>query len=330
MTGKYDIILYNNKLHYQLTVKRNITVLRGDSASGKSELLRLLGTYKGNPTSSGITLMCDRECDVLNEGNWKLYTSAYQGHIFFIDEGNAFLRTKEFADTVRGADNYFVIVSREKLSQLPYSIDEIYGLREGDRAGKYHNLKRVYNEMYRIYGALPDSANVPEIIVTEDSNSGNEFFGILFPGRCISANGKSNIKRVVVQHKGQKILAVVDGAAFGPEIQGCMELVSGLGAGQGAISIFAPESFEYLILQSGVLEVPASVVEETWEYADSVRFFSWEEFYTHYLSDVTRNGIGQYSKHRLGDFYKTAGNVDRISKMLPEFIRDILERKQVG
>ena len=42
MKGKYDIVLYNNKVHYYLTVERNITVLRGDSASGKSELIRLL------------------------------------------------------------------------------------------------------------------------------------------------------------------------------------------------------------------------------------------------------------------------------------------------
>lgn len=32
MKGRYDIVLYNNKVHYSLTVKRNITVLRGDSA----------------------------------------------------------------------------------------------------------------------------------------------------------------------------------------------------------------------------------------------------------------------------------------------------------
>ena len=42
MTGRYEIVLYDNKICYRLDVKRNITVLRGDSASGKSELFVFL------------------------------------------------------------------------------------------------------------------------------------------------------------------------------------------------------------------------------------------------------------------------------------------------
>lgn len=323
MVGRYDIVLFNNKVHYRLTIRRNITVLRGDSASGKSELIRLLGTYNSSPSSSGITLLSERKCTVLTEENWGLFTEAYRNHIFFIDEGNGFLKTKEFADTVKGADNYFVIISREKLSQLPYSVDEIYGLREGEGTGKYHNPKRVYNEMYRIFGRLPDPVDAPELVVTEDSNSGNEFFRILFPDKCISSYGKSNIKKVIAQHPDQPVLAVVDGAAFGPEMQDCMDMISVTG---GRISLFAPESFEYLILKSGVIEVPKAITEETWEYADSVRYFSWEEFYTRYLSDSARNGVKQYSKGRLGEYYKNAGTVEKICDVLPECIRDLVRR----
>ena len=48
MTGKYEIEIYNNRVHYFLTVKRNITILEGDSATGKSELLRLIESYEEN------------------------------------------------------------------------------------------------------------------------------------------------------------------------------------------------------------------------------------------------------------------------------------------
>ena len=44
MTGKYDIEIYNKRVHYHLTVKRNITVIQGDSATGKTELLRMMRT----------------------------------------------------------------------------------------------------------------------------------------------------------------------------------------------------------------------------------------------------------------------------------------------
>ena len=90
------------------------------------------------------------------------------------------------------------------------------------------------------------------------------------------------------------------------------------------ISIFAPESFEYLILKSGIVEVPKTVTDETWDHADSVKFFSWEEFYTYYLADVTRNGIKQYSKRKLGDYFKTAGSIESICKALPECIKGLI------
>lgn len=318
MTGKYDIVLYNNKIHYRMTVRRNITVLRGDSATGKSELIRLLTIQNSNPRSSGITLICDRPCMVLNEGNWELLLGSFTERIFFIDEGNAFLRTKEFADAVRGADNYFVIVSRESLPQLPYSVDEIYGLREGKDSGRYREPKRVYNEMYRIYGDIQTKVRQPELVITEDSNSGNEFFQLLFPDRCVSSQGKSNIKRLLLEYRNQAVLAVVDGAAFGPEMQACMELMGSFGS---RLSLFAPESFEYLILESGLIEVPKAILEETWNYADSARYFSWEEYYTAYLSNITRNEVYQYSKRRLNNFFKTLGSVERISRVLPESIQ---------
>ena len=322
MTGKFQIVLYNNKVHYRLTVERNLTILRGDSATGKSELIRLLTVYNGNPRSSGITLICEKECTVLNEGNWQLFLQTYCNRIFFIDEGNAFLRTKEFADTVSGSDNYFVIISRESLPQLPYSVDEIYGLKEGKDAGRYREPKRVYNEMYRIYGSFLGLRALPDLVITEDSNSGNEFFQILFPGRCISSQGKSNIKRLLLAHANQTVLAVVDGAAFGPEMQDCTEIVRAYGH---SMSIFAPESFEYLILQSGLIEVPKAVLTETWNYADSIKYFSWEEFYTSYLSGTTQNQVYQYSKRKLNNFYKTIGSIDRIVNTFPESIKSWLE-----
>ena len=322
MTGKYQIVLYNNKIQYRLSVERNLTLLRGDSATGKSELIRLLTQYNGNPHSSGITLICDKECTVLNEGNWQLFLQTYRGRIFFIDEGNAFLRTQEFADEVKCSDNYFVIISRESLPQLPYSVDEIFGLQEGKEAGRYREPKRFYNEMYRIYGSSFVLRTMPDLIITEDSNSGNEFFQILFPGKCISSQGKSNIKRLLLAHANQSVLAVVDGAAFGPEMQDCMEIVRAYGH---SMSIFAPESFEYLILQSGLIEVPKAVLTETWNYADSIKYFSWEEFYTSYLSGTTQNQVYQYSKRKLNNFYKTIGSIDKIVNTFPESIKSWLE-----
>lgn len=66
----------------------------------------------------------------------------------FIDEENQFIRQQEFAELVKASDNYFVIITRENLYNLPYSVEEIYGLYS---SGKYQNTKQIYQEMYHIY-----------------------------------------------------------------------------------------------------------------------------------------------------------------------------------
>ena len=63
-----------------------------------------------------------------------------------------------------------MIVTRENLPNLPYSVEEIYGIHA---SGRYHDLKRTYNELYHIYSPEALSGKVePEVVVVEDSNAG--------------------------------------------------------------------------------------------------------------------------------------------------------------
>ena len=36
MKGKYNIFVQNNRLRYDFVISRNITIIRGDSATGKT------------------------------------------------------------------------------------------------------------------------------------------------------------------------------------------------------------------------------------------------------------------------------------------------------
>ena len=319
MTGKYEIEVYNNRVHYFLTVKRNITILQGNSATGKTELIRLIQEHEANGQSSGVTLICDAKCTVLTMVDWELRLKALSGHIVFIDETAAFLRSKRFAELVRGSDNYFVIVSRDDLNQLPYSVDEIYGLKNVSESQKYKSYKKIYNEMFKLYNFDFSKSFVPEIVVTEDSNSGYEFFCIIYPDKCVSALGKSNVYETIRKAEEKSGLIIVDGAAFGPQIG---KLVRYLETSKADFCIYAPESFEYLILKSGLLNVPNDVVEETYMFADSCMYMSWEEFFTKYLSDITRNTMYQYGKGKLAPAYKNEGAIERIKAVIPELVRE--------
>ena len=42
MKGSHDIIVQNNRIQYKFSIRRNLTILRGNSATGKSTLIDLI------------------------------------------------------------------------------------------------------------------------------------------------------------------------------------------------------------------------------------------------------------------------------------------------
>lgn len=317
MTGKYEIEIYNNKVHYFLTIKRNITILQGNSATGKTELIRLISDHEENGASSGITVKCDVRCTVLTSVDWELRLKSLEKNIIFIDETASFLKTKKFAECVHGSDNYFVIITRDDLSQLPYSVEEIYGLRNEE--SKYRQYKRVYNEMYNLYNVTPMKKADPDVVICEDSNAGYEFFDIAYNGKCISAGGKSKVyKTIRTESNAHELLVIVDGAAFGSEMN---KIHQYLRMGRVRCTLYAPESFEYLILRSGLIDIPGDVTEETWNHADSTEYLSWEEFYTAYLIQVAKGSQYRYKKNKLNEYYMSGIALQRILLSMPELIQ---------
>ena len=148
MKGKHKIVVKNNRLQYEFVIKRNITIIQGDSATGKTTLINMLRQAENLGESSGIDVISDVPCKILEGSNWKIILENSVGNIFFTDEENSFVNTEEFASVVKESDNYFVLITRENLYNLPYSVDEIYGLYE---SGKYNDTRKVYQQMYHIY-----------------------------------------------------------------------------------------------------------------------------------------------------------------------------------
>lgn len=148
MKGKHLVTIKNNVLRYQFEIRRNITIIKGDSATGKTTLIDMVREYFENGEQSGVSLQCDKTCIVLEGHQWKVLLENIHDSIVFIDEGNLFITTDEFSSAVKKSDNYYVIVTREGLPNLPYSVDEIYGIKS---SGKYGTLQQTYQEFYRIY-----------------------------------------------------------------------------------------------------------------------------------------------------------------------------------
>lgn len=301
MKGKYSVFVQNNRLRYEFTISRNITIIRGDSATGKTTLLDLLNAYDRDGDSSGVLVKCDVPCVVIGGQRWEENLQFIHNSIVFIDECNRFIKSEDFAVRVKESDNYFVIVTRDDLPNLPYSVKEIYGIRE---SGKYAGLKQVYNEFYCLYGDV-DMLELEQesLVIAEDSNAGFEFFSGLCDEKveCISANGKSNVFKALQEHREERVLVIADGAAFGCEMEKVMQLIK-IGR---RIVLYLPESFEWLILNAGIFDDSElkAILNAPSEYVDSKEFFSWERFFTDLLVKKSRGTYLQYNKRSLNKAY---------------------------
>ncbi len=46
MNGKHKVIISNRNFHYEFEIKRNITIVQGDSATGKTTLIDMIRQYE--------------------------------------------------------------------------------------------------------------------------------------------------------------------------------------------------------------------------------------------------------------------------------------------
>lgn len=323
MTGSIEIRVENRNIVYAFTLRRNITVIRGNSATGKTTLIQMLAAYESSGEASGIRLHCEKDCVVLNDVRWKENLSGIRDSIVFIDEDYRFVRSQEFAEQIRNTDNYYVIVTRDNLYNLPYSVTEIYGIHA---SGRYLNLKKTYNELYPIYGSFPvPEGNIDQsCVVVEDSNAGYDFFSNVVGSKheCISAGGKTRIYKTLMDQKEHFCLIIADGAAFGPEMERFYEMIL---AGY-QIALYLPESFEWLILKSGLIDGNRirRILEHPEDYIDSKKYFSWERFFSSLLVKETEGTYLKYTKAKLNVAYLDPTACGKILDVLPEAVKNFI------
>lgn len=314
MKGKYSVRVENRNVRFDFEIERNITIIRGNSGTGKTTLVDLVMDYQLQGSASGVSLICSRECVTMSSlGNrWQQFLDSTHGSIVFIDEGEQYVRTKEFASYIKNTDNYYVISTRDNLYDIPYSVDSIYELKT---SGKYGKLKKVYNRLKRVYTVHHRNAfSLYSDVVVEDSNSGYQFFQRVCEwnkANCRTAGGKSKIFTLIKKLDSKAALVVADGAAFGPEMTNVYEFCK-----LKEITLFLPESFEWMILRSGIIKGSElkDILERPYDFIESKKFFSWETFFTKKLIDMTKEREYAYSKKKLPEYYMSERSVKRIMK----------------
>ena len=316
MNGRHEIIVENRRIRYRFSVSRNITILKGDSATGKTTMIEMIEAYQQYGEDSGVTIRSDVPCVTVSQQYWEIELRKHHRSVIFIDEGASFVRSKEFAQTIEHSDNYFVIATRNPLFELPYSTKEVYGIKNTS-GNRYQGTKRIYAEFYPLNEDLSNPDGMPDLVVIEDTNAGFEFYSAFFSRReirCISAGGKSSVYQTLREEEYNIALVIVDGAAFGPEIENVLSLRNARKS-----IILLPESFEWLILQANLLKdhEVQEILEDPSAYISSEVYFSWERYFTALLIAKSQNTWMAYNKRKINQNLLQERVMNSIIEQLP-------------
>ena len=108
MKGIRHITVLNRDAKFSFELKRNITLVRGDSGTGKTTLFDMIADLTRLGEKSGINISCDKKCVALIDTDWKNQLSNTADSVVSIDEGFEPIRSAEFAKAIKNTDNDFV------------------------------------------------------------------------------------------------------------------------------------------------------------------------------------------------------------------------------
>jgi hypothetical protein len=84
--------------------------------------------------------------------------------------------------------------------------------------------------------------------------------------------------------------------------------------------IYLPESFEWLILKSDVIndKEVKNILNNPSEYIESSEYMSWERYFTALLVEKTSNTYLKYSKSHLNETYKNKRVQTQVLQEIPD------------
>ncbi len=190
MEGRYRVQIKTKRLQYDFTIQQKYTVIRGDSATGKTSLYRLLELAQRGI----VQVSCQAACLPASAlgMDWTSWLQTRQGSILFFDDPDDFVLTDAFAAAARASDNYFVFCNREPMPRIPYSTYEVYAMRT---SGASHFLEPLYREDHTPFP--------PSCVVSEDCGS-----------------RRSHLYKALLARAGtgEDVLVLADGSACGSEL----------------------------------------------------------------------------------------------------------------
>ena len=220
------------------------------------------------------------------EDYWSKKLFYFNSNIIISDDleilkSNEFSR---FANSLK--ETYFILIIRDKLDNLSYSVDAIYEIRK-DINGEYINIPKYTlkytKDLNQEYKGI------------EDEGSGKVFFNNLMNTTLLSFKNKNNITNTLIKEKIKysSLLCIADVCALGSEIcklhQYCVTNKIDLQFLENY------KSFEYLLLKSNMFNNDYNIdldIEEVLNYPNV------ENMYEYIIKQITKEQKYSYNKSK--------------------------------
>lgn len=293
---KLDIKIHDlyDKLNYIMKLEHRVTVIQGDSATGKSTLVRYIEMQDSMKVNikSPKKLLATNISNLMNivevTGNYSLNSE----YIYVLDEYDG-IDNPNLARIINNSTSMFIIITRDaSIPNINYGIDQIYQFKN---SGKYNYLTKMYNNLNDRNINLE---NITEII-TEDSGSGFEFYNTFRNFHTLSSYGNSNVIKLT---KNNQII-VIDALGFGPFTKALMSEV-----GIKNIFIIYPPSFEYLLIKSLFWNKYQNNIDK-----NKKNITNHEQYYHHILKNLLVEFGINYSKSHLNPWFIHNPQLDKIN-----------------
>lgn len=262
---------------FKIELTRNISVIVDNSATGKTTFAQgLLGIKSGNtPTNKILRASCNY---VVLTGDFfadSAIVNSCHNTIVIADEIR-YTTSKEFADLVKNnQSNYYLIINREPIKNLPYSIHSIFRLKaKYDENGIYS----IYNEeVYNIDGNVisKNTNQFFDTIIVEDKKSGYQFYENIVDDTWVKSS-------------------------------------------KGNGSIIHDDNSEI-----------KNILNNINNNIHSNKYLSWERFFTYLIESKTAGTQLAYKKDSLNKNYLMPGNIEAVTKNIPEEVSKLLRLKEI-
>lgn len=212
------VCLYEDTLRFEIKVESRVTILYGDSGTGKTTFIECVTDSWDPDKRKDVAVLDYAEID---DPLGYLALKKNLTYVFIDEESANDLDRDELLEPILDAGYFLVIATRRPLLHLTYGLKDVFKLQTVDDVA-------TVVQYYPNFDSLPKC----KAYACEDSNSGYHYWSCFPPVTPMRGNRdwRNNIDKCLI----------MDSAALGNQIRDIR---------QYGVNIFLPESFEFLLLQ---------------------------------------------------------------------------------